>query len=206
MLPITRRACGLALTGVLVAAGTALAADDSLVIKHFKEPASRGLTVKKPLDEFVAVSNARVAVPSRWKAKGTTQFETPSNGHCSYRVKFTVRSRIDDPGDAAARVKAAVPGSGSFVLDQGERNGGAWRVVRKSISGGIHVDAQWSGVLTRRSDIVPSGKVAWTDLSVSAESHKGDECHSGTYREVLGPQLGDALATARTSLKFVKKP
>jgi hypothetical protein len=204
MTPLSRRACGLALAGALAVTGTALAADSSYVVKHFKEPASRGLTVKKPLDEFVAVSDARVLVPKAWKAKGTTQFDTPSNGQCGYRVKFTVRSRIDDPGDAAARVKAAVPGSGPFVLDQGERNGSAWRVVRKSISGGIHVDAQWSGVLTRRGDIVPSGKVAWTDLSVSAESHKGDECHSGTYREVLGPQLGDALATARTSLKFVK--
>ena len=182
------------------------AADTTYVVKHFKEPASRGLPVKPPLDDLVAVSDARVLVSKSWTPKGTTQFDTASNPGCHYRVKFTVRSRIDDPGDAAARVKAAVPGSGAFILDSGQRNGGAWRVVRKSKSGGIHVDAQWSGVLTRRTDIVPSGKVAWTDLSVSADSREGDECHSGTYREVLGPQLGDALATARTALKFLKKP
>jgi hypothetical protein len=148
----------------------------------------------------------RALVPSTWKRRGTTQFDTPSNGSCSYHVKFTVHSRIGDPGDASARVAAAAPGSGPFVLDSGQRNGGAWRVVRKSVPAAVHVDAQWSGVLTRRKDIAPSGKVVWTDLSVSAQSHTGDECHSGTYREVLGPAIGDALATAKTSLRFQKKP
>ena len=191
---------------MLSTAAAAGAADTTYVVKHFKEPASRGLPVKPPLDDLVATSDARVAVPKTWKPKGTTQFDTTKNPSCSYRLKFTVRTRIDGPGDAAARVKAAVPGTGAFVLDSGQRNGGAWRVVRKSVPQAVHVDAQWSGVLTRRSDIVPSGKVAWTDLSVSAQSHEGDECHSGTYREVLGPQTGDALAVARTTLKFVDKP
>ena len=186
--------------------GTASAADTSYVARTFTEPASRGLAVSKPLDEFVATSRARVIVPRAWKAKGNTQFETPGNGSCSYRVKFTVRSRVDDPGEAAARVEAAVPGSGRYVLDSGERGSGAFRVVRRAVSGGVHVDAQWSGVLTRRTDIAPKGKVVWTDLSVSAQSHAGDECHAGTYREVLGPQIGDALAVARTSLHFARKP
>jgi hypothetical protein len=78
--------------------------------------------------------------------------------------------------------------------------------VRKAQSTGVHVDAQWSGVLTRRKDIAPSGKVVWTDLTVSAQSSPDSECHSGTYREALGPQMGDALATARTTLRFQKKP
>src|SRR5689334_22840993 len=102
MSPVTRRACGLAVGAALVAGGTAFAADNAFVLKHFKEPASRGLAVKKPLDELVAVSDARVVVPRSWKPKGTTQFDTGSSP-CRYRVKFTVRSRIDDPGDAAAR-------------------------------------------------------------------------------------------------------
>jgi hypothetical protein len=187
------------------AAAAGAATGHDYVVRTFSEPASRGLPVSKPLDDFVATSRARVVVPRSWRAKGTTQFDT-GGASCGYRVKFTVRTRIDDPGDAAARVKAAVPGSGPFVLDQGARNGVAWRVVRKSVPQAVHIDAQWSGVLTRRNDIVPSGKVAWTDLSVTAQSHKGDECHSGTYREVLGPQIGDALAVARTTLKFLKKP
>ena len=195
-------ACGLAL-GL---SGTAFAADKTYVVRSFDEPASRGLPVSKPLDEFVATSRARALVPSTWKRRGTTQFDTPTgSNNCRYRVKFTVHSRVDDPGDATDRVTAAVPGSGAFVLDSGQRNGGAWRVVRKSKSGGIHVDAQWSGVLTRRKDIAPSGKVVWSDLSVTADSRAGSECHSGTYRQVLGPQIGDALATAKTSLRFLKK-
>src|SRR4051794_16580447 len=107
----TRRACGLGLAVVLCAAGTAAAAQGTYVVKHFKEPSSRGLPVKPPLDDFVAGSDARVLVPKKWRAKGTTQFETPSNGNCSYRVKFTVRTKIAAPGDAAARVEASVPGS-----------------------------------------------------------------------------------------------
>ena len=195
-------AAGLASLGV---AGAAHAADTSYVAKTITESSSRGLPVKPPLDDLLAVSRVRFLVPQAWKAKGTTQFETVNNPSCRYRVKFTVRTRIDDPGDASARVKAAVPGSRAFVLDEGQRNADAFRVVRRSKSGGVHLDGQWSGVMTRRTDIVPQGKVAWTDLSVAADSTEGSECHSGTYREVLGPQLGDALATTRNQLKFVKK-
>jgi len=43
-------------------------------------------------------------------------------------------------------------------------------------------------------------------LAVTAASRTGDECHCGTWRERRGPQIGDALATARTSLHFVRKP
>jgi hypothetical protein len=61
-------------------------------------------------------------------------------------------------------------------------------------------------VLTRRADIAPAGQQVWTELRATAVSRRGDECHSGTYRESLGPALGDALATARTRLRFVRRP
>ncbi len=40
---------------------------------------------------------------------------------------------------------------------------------------------------------------------MSASSGAKDECHAGTYREVLGPRIGDSLATATTNLRFVRK-
>jgi hypothetical protein len=46
----------------------------------------------------------------------------------------------------------------------------------------------------RRS--IGNGAHKWQETVVTAASRKGGECHSGTYREVLGPQIGNALATA----------
>jgi hypothetical protein len=71
--------------------------------------------------------------------------------------------------------------------------------------GRVAIQGLRSAVLTRRTDITPAGQVAWADLSVSARSRPGDECHSGTYRKTVGPQIGDALATARTTLRFAAR-
>jgi hypothetical protein len=196
---------------VLSIAAAAQAATTTYVVRAFTEPASSGLAVKKPLDEFRAVSGARVIVPSDWRpltAKaGQLRVLTPGTT-CRYRVTFTVRTRLGAPGDAVDRVTAALPAAGpGYLLDSGQREGAAFRVVRKRISAGlgVRVDAIWADVLTKRKDIVPSGQVAWTDVRVTATSLPGNECHSGTYREVLGPRLGDALAAAHARLKFVRR-
>ena len=68
----------------------------------------------------------------------------------------------------------------------------------------MRLDALWAGVLTERTDIAPAGQVAWTEIRVTAVSRAGDECHSGTWRQALGPTIGDSLAVARTSLRFTK--
>jgi hypothetical protein len=49
-------------------------------------------------------------------------------------------------------------------------------------------------------------QVAATDdpMAKALSECTGDECHSGSYRQRVGPQLGDALASARTSFRFVK--
>ena len=200
----------LLLTAALALAlcGTAYAGEKTYLVKTFDEPAGRGLPVAKPLADFVATSRVRVLVPSTWKPKGTTQFDTPSNGSCSYRVKFTVHSRIDDPGDAAARVAAAVPGSGAFVLDSGQRNGGAWRVVRKSVPAAVHVDAQWSGVLTRRKDIAPAGKVraatVYTHRHVIHASLAGGHRYTASYRPADRRALVASLLSHHVRFHVVK--
>jgi hypothetical protein len=81
----------------------------------------------------------------------------------------------------------------------------AFRVVRQpGIGGRVRLDALWAAVLTRRADIAPAGQAAWTEIRVSAVSRAGDECHSGTWRQALGPAIGDSLAVARTGLRFTK--
>jgi hypothetical protein len=179
------------------------------IARSFVEAANPGLAVSGPLAEFRAVSGARVIVPTAWKRlrarSGQLRFITPGR-ICRYRVTFTLRSRLAAPGDPAAYAANGLPSPGpAYLLDGGQRGSSAFRVVRQRTTGSVvRVDALRAGVLTRRADIVPLGQVAWTELRVTASSRRGDECHSGTYREALGPQLGDALAAARTRLRFVR--
>jgi len=197
-----------------LASGTAVAATSQhghYVALSLTQPASAGLPASKPLDAFVAVSSARVIVPSEWarlSAKpGQLRFLTPGTV-CRYRVTFTVTSRSAPEGSSADYVAAGLPAPGpQYILDSGERRSGAFRVIREKGTGPIvRVRGLWAAVGTRRKDVVQPGQVVWTELAVSAASRPGNECHSGTWRERLGPQLGDALATARTRLKFVRKP
>jgi hypothetical protein len=116
-----------------------------------------------------------------------------------------VRTVVGEPADPSERAAAGLPArSEAYVLDSGSRKGSAFRVVRRPTGDRVRVDGLWNAVLTRRSDIVPAGQAAWSEIRVTAASRAGDECHSGTYRDRLGPQIGDALATARSRLQFVR--
>jgi hypothetical protein len=138
-----------------------------------------GLPVSGPLSEFRAVARARVVVPGEWRREST-----PAG-----RLRFLTPGV---PSPNAAR-----------LLDGGVRGATAFRVIRPERSDQrVGLRGLRTSVLTRRTDIVPAGQVAWSDVTVSAISRPGDECHSGTYRNRMGPQLGDALATARTTLTF----
>jgi hypothetical protein len=199
---------GLALT--LGAVPAAHAATNTYTARSFTEPANPGLTVQPPLDEFRAVSRARVIVPSNWTRlsapAGRLRFLTAGTAACRYRVTFTVHTTLAATGEASARLDQQLPSPGAQrVLDSGTHGAAAFRVVRPvSSDARVRLNALRTTVLTRRTDIVPSGQAAWSDLTATAISRPGDECHSGTYRQALGPQLGDALATARTTLDFVR--
>jgi hypothetical protein len=189
--------------------GVAQAADTRYVGVSFSEPASAGSEVSGPLSELVAVARARVVVPTSWRrlssAAGQQRFETTRSTSCRYRVTFSIRKRLAAPGDAEAYVGAGLPAATSrLLLDSGVRGSRAFRVVRRQTTSGVRVDGLWAAVLTRRSDIAPAGQVMWSEIRVTARSRAGDECHSGTYRQALGPQMGDALATAKTTLGFVR--
>jgi len=203
------RATGAVLALVAAGAGIAQAADDRYVRHSVVEAAKPGLEVTGPLKQFRAVSSARMIVPAQWRVQsakaGRRRYLSVQNTACRFRITVTAKSRLAARGEALAYVGAALPAASSrLVLDSGVRGGAAFRVVRRPATSGVRVDALFATVLTRRTDIAPAGQVAWAEVRVVATSSPGDECHSGTYREALGPQIGDALATARARLKFVK--
>jgi hypothetical protein len=191
--------------GVAAMPATADAAD--YVARTVTEPATSGLPVTGPLSNLRAVSRARVIVPTEWRPlrsprPGALRLITPG-GRCRYVVTFETTGVVGDAGDASAYAEAALPTPGPRrLLDSGIRGASAFRVVRPASSGGIRLDAIRAAVLTRRADVASAGKVVWSELRASAMSRPGDECHAGSYR-ARGPQLGDALAVARTSLRFL---
>ena len=183
----------------------------SYVSRSFVEPASPGLTVAPPLQDLRAAASARVIVPALWRGlkgnSGQLRLITTANASCRYTVTFTVRSRIAPAGAATDYVPAhlGLTLARQFLLDSGQRGSSAFSVYREPGIGGIvRLRGLRGAVLTRRADIAPAGQLVWSELRVTAASRPGDECHAGTWREALGPTLGDTLATARTRLRFVR--
>ena len=178
--------------------------------RTFAEPARPGLAVTGPLSGYRVTSVGRVVVPTGWRSlaapAGTLRFLTVGNPSCRYTVTYTVKSVLAPTQDASSYVTAGLPApSARRLLDSGVHGNRAFRVVRQpGIGGRVRLDALWAGVLTKRTDIAPAGKVAWTEIRVTAVSRVGDECHSGTWRQALGPTIGDSLAVARTSLRFTR--
>jgi hypothetical protein len=207
---LTTRSAMLGLALALTSAGVATATEARYVTSSFTEPASAGATVTGPLSQFVVVARARVVAPASWRrlpsTAGQQRLETTRSPGCRYRVTFSVSKRLGPAGDAERYVAAGLPAaSARYVLDSGVHGSRAFRVVRQRTSSAVRVDGLWAAILTRRDDIAPSGQVMWGEIHVTARSRAGDECHTGTYREVLGPQIGDALATATTTFRFLRR-
>lgn len=203
---LLRLSCLVATGAALLAAGPA-AAQRSFTSYPLAE-AGPGLAVTGVLSDLRAVSRTHALVPAAWQRRGAPagrlRFTVRQNANCSFDVTYAVTSVVGGNEAAVDRVATALPLPGApYLLDRGERGSRAFRVVRRRTTGDrIRVDALWAGVLTKRHDIVPSGSAAWTEIRVTAQSRPGDECHSGTYRQALGPAIGDSLAVARTTLAF----
>lgn len=207
----SRITSSLAVAAVTLATASGAGASD-FSSRTLTEPAASGLAVTGPLSDLVATSKARVVVPTAWQRRsasaGQLRFATRQNGSCRYTLTYAVTSVLAPRGNAADITAAQLPAATSHhLLDSGARGNRAFRVVRRpGIGGRVRLDALWVGVLTQRADVAPAGQTAWTQIRVAAISDKGDECHAGTWREALGPAIGDSLAVARTQLRFVKKP
>lgn len=199
-----------AVVALAFAASAGAAQRATYVTRTVVEPAAPGLAVTGPLSEFRVTSSARVVVPTSWTRlsapAGRLRFRTVRNPGCRYTVTYSVTSRLVADQDVAAYVAARLPSATArHLLDSGVRGNRAFRVVRRPTSGAqVRLDALWAGVLTRRADIAPAGQVALSEIRVTAVSGAGDECHSGTWREALGPAIGDSLAVARTNLRFTR--
>lgn len=196
---------------VLALAVPATAADQRYISRTITEPANPGLRVTGVLSDMVATSNARIVVLTSWRQltapSGKRRFRNTQNQSCHFTITYSVRSLLSSDPDPGEYVTARLPAESSrHLLDSGQRGSRAFRVVRRpGIGGRVRVDAIWAGVLTKRDDIAPGDQTAWTEMRVSATSDVGDECHSGTWREALGPAIGDSLAVARTKLRFTRK-
>jgi hypothetical protein len=205
------RTCLLAsAVGLACAALAAAAQRGGFETRTFAEPAEPGLAVTGALSGFRATSVGRVIVPTTWRRlaapAGRLRFLTVNNPSCRYTVTYTVKSVLAPSQDASSYVTTGLPSPSAWhLLDSGVHGNRAFRVVRQTgIGGRVRLEALWAGVLTKRSDIAPAGQAAWTEIRVTAVSGAGDECHSGTWRQALGPTIGDSLAVARTSLHFTK--
>lgn len=208
---MTVRTCMLAsAVGLALAASATAAQRGAFEARTFAEPAKPGLAVTGALSGARATSVGRVVVPTSWRRlaapAGTLRFRSVNNQSCRYTVTYTVKSVLAPSQDASSYVTARLPSpSARHLLDSGARGNRAFRVVRHpGIGGRVRLEALWAGVLTKRADIAPAGQAAWTEIRVTAVSGAGDECHSGTWRQALGPTIADSLAVARTSLHFTR--
>jgi hypothetical protein len=138
-------------------------------------------------------------IPSGWKRTASTPvsrtYRAASTGLCVFTVGVSTRIAPDADESPSEHVAAATPYQRpGYVVDAGTRNTAAWRVVRLP---GSRTDprVRLDAMLAVRNRL-GTGERAWHETRVTAVSRKGDECHSGTYRNVLGPQIGNLLATA----------
>jgi hypothetical protein len=190
-----------ALASTLIA-GVAGAASNSRSDLHSRTLTPAHTKIDGYTGAKTASLSARITVPRSWSvvtAKPAVQTYREGAAKCRYTVR--VRTKLVVTSDDAATYAAAyAPGTGAYVLDEGTRGRAAWRVTRLKTSPTTSLKAV--GVYPRslgasNNDVIGTGH-AFQLISFDAAAAPNSECHSGTYREVLGPQIGDALAIART--------
>lgn len=140
-------------------------------------------------------------VPNSWKRQKSSGAPVWLAGHgsCFYRVTTKATLTLAPSSTATARVARDLPDIGPRILDSGTRNSAAWRVTRPQMDRRTHLRAvrAFSTAATSGATI-PPGQSLWLETWLDGLSRPGSECHSGTYRQTLGPQMGDVLAAVRT--------
>jgi hypothetical protein len=148
------------------------------------------------------VGPARLSFPSDWRRRGrgaaslTLEERTAA---CRYVVAVWTRVVFAPQPTAAAMALAALPAdTPRGLLDLGVRGDAAWRVVKLPGDGRVRLRAVSETPAAQVSvPAADAGPRAYQEIVVTATSVAGDSCPTGNYRDVVGPEIGDALATAR---------
>lgn len=137
--------------------------------------------------------------PARWEIveAGRTGLRLrEGTASCTYTVTAAIDVVAVDAASATDAARSLVPSGDGRLLEAGRRGSAAWRVVKLHGNGTqVRLDAVRAQPL--RFISAQEGRPTWLATRLKAASDPGDECHSGTYRDTLGPYLGDALATLR---------
>lgn len=194
------RAVSLALLAAALAPAVAGAAStrDSYVRHHLRSDGIVGHAAPAH-----AQARATLTIPATWTVPRGTATDrlraVVGSGSCRYDVTATVRLVAADdqtaqtPEERAQSVLPTPDDNAHRLLDDGTRGATrAWRVVRPARSGQVEVD----GLGVTRSQPLADGTPTWVQTTFHALSRRGGVCHAGTWRSILGPQIGDALATS----------
>ena len=194
-LPLTTTALAIAAFLATAAAATAAPNNGSVRVPFKSTVPVAGVT------GITGTISTTLLVPNSWKrqkSKGAPVW-LAGHGSCFYRVTTKATLTVAPSSSASARVTADLPAVGPRVLENGTRNSLAWRVTRPEQPGRTHVRAVSALTTSTRSVVtLPTGQSLWLEVWLDGIARPGSECHSGTYRETLGPQFGDVLATAHT--------
>lgn len=187
---------------VLVATGAGAASSRGDLHSRTLKPSH--VRVEGSSSTRTATLRARITVPRTWRlvtSRAALQTYRIGSRSCTYTTRVRTALVVTDAADASALAVQLAPASGPYVLDEGTRGRAAWRVTRLKDAKTTSMFAV--GVYPRSlgrdaGAVAGEGQSAFQVIRVTSASHTGDECHSGTYRQVAGPQIGDALAIART--------
>ena len=144
-----------------------------------------------------ADTTVRFVVPEAWRRTNSStaryRFDDgrPHDG-CWMSITVFDRVAIGAATSPTARLRVGLPArSAAYVLDEGTRDGAAWRVVRQP--GGAAVHGRYAIRSTRLEKLLGTDAPAvWHEVEVVTTPH--GECHSGRY-QAMGDQVGDLLAS-----------
>lgn len=152
-------------------------------------------------DSLRALERASLLVPGTWhplphSSPRALRF-IGGLPECRFHITLTQRVVQSTDGSAADRLASSMPHADA-LLDDGIRRAAAWRVILHKKSPADTVIAERTQKVSTAPDkLPPAGQAVWHELRARATEPPGGECHSGSYRDLVGPQLGDVMATAR---------
>jgi hypothetical protein len=142
-----------------------------------------------------------IAVPASWsphRTASTISLRDRDYPSCLYTITITAQAVQSPAGTPAEQIGAQQNVDPKYVIDSGTRGRGAWRVVRQPGGASKGITVIGDLLLPYAPGQGPGdGPTTWVGLHAVASAKAGSVCHSGMYRQALGPQMGDAFASYR---------